>query len=129
MKFDVSKWFSKIKLPRKLPKALPKKLPKWLIPTVAAVAAVAVGVGVFAFQKKNSQGKTVYVYSIDIAGMTDYWGDTQQTGARVQSDNVQAVMLSDTQQVTKIHVSQGDTVKKGDLLLSYDTTLTELALE
>ena len=129
MKFDVSKWFSKIKLPRKLPKALPKKPPKWLIPTVAAVAAVAIGVGIFAFQKKNSQGKTVYVYSIDIAGMTDYWGDTQQTGARVQSDNVQAVMLSDTQQVTKIHVSQGDTVKKGDLLLSYDTTLTELALE
>ncbi len=125
MKFDVSKWFSKIKLPRKLP----KKLPKWLIPTVAVVAAAAVGVGIFAFQKKNSQGKTVYVYGIDIAGMTDYWGDTQQTGARVQSDNVQAVMLSDTQQVTKIHVSQGDTVKKGDLLLSYDTTLTELALE
>ncbi len=129
MKFDVSKWFSKIKLPRKLPRKLPKKLPKWLIPTVAVVAAAAVGVGIFAFQKKNSQGKTVYVYGIDIAGMTDYWGDTQQTGARVQSDNVQAVMLSDTQQVTKIHVSQGDTVKKGDLLLSYDTTLTELALE
>lgn len=129
MKFDVSKWFSKIKLPRKLPRKLPKKLPKWLIPTVAVVAVAAVGVGIFAFQKKNSQGKTVYVYGIDIAGMTDYWGDTQQTGARVQSDNVQAVMLSDTQQVTKIHVSQGDTVKKGDLLLSYDTTLTELALE
>lgn len=129
MKFDVSKWFSKIKLPRKLTKALPKKLPKWIIPTVAVVAAAAVGVGIFAFQKKNSQGKTVYVYGIDIAGMTDYWGDTQQTGARVQSDNVQAVMLSDTQQVTKIHVSQGDMVKKGDLLLSYDTTLTELALE
>ena len=125
MKFDVSKCFKKIKLPRKLP----KKLPKWLIPTVAVVAAVAVGVGIFAFQKKNSQGKTVYVYGIDIAGMTDYWGDTQQTSARVQSDNVQAVMLSDTQQVTKIHVAQGDTVKKGDLLLSYDTTLTELALE
>ena len=125
MKFDVSKCFQKIKLPRKLP----KKLPKWLIPTVAVVAAVAVGVGIFAFQKKNSQGKTVYVYGIDIAGMTDYWGDTQQTSARVQSDNVQAVMLSDTQQVTKIHVAQGDTVKKGDLLLSYDTTLTELALE
>lgn len=129
MKFDVSKWFSKIKMPRKLPGKLPKKLPKWLIPTVAVVAVAAIGVGIFAFQKKNSQGKTVYVYGIDIAGMTDYWGDTQQTGARVQSDNVQAVMLSDTQQVTKIHVSQGDTVKKGDLLLSYDTTLTELALE
>ena len=125
MKFDVSKCFQKIKLPRKLP----KKLPKWLIPTVAVVAALAIGVGIFAFQKKNSQGKTVYVYGIDIAGMTDYWGDTQQTSARVQSDNVQAVMLSDTQQVTKIHVAQGDTVKKGDLLLSYDTTLTELALE
>ena len=79
MKFDVSKWFSKIKQPRKLPKALPKKLPKWLIPTVAAVAAAAVGVGIFAVQKNKSQGKTVYVYGIDIAGMTDYWGDSQQT--------------------------------------------------
>ena len=129
MKFDVSKWFSKIKQPRKLPEALPKKLPKWLIPTVAAVAAAAVGVGIFALQKNKSQGKTVYVYGIDIAGMTDYWGDTQQTSGRVQSDNVQTVMVSDTQKITKIHVSQGDTVKKGDILLSYDTTLTELALE
>ena len=129
MKFDVSKWFQNKKLPRKEKTKRPRKLPKWVIPVVAAVAAAAVGVGIFVMQKNKSQGKTVYVYGIDIAGMTDYWGDTQQTSGRVQSDNVQTVMVSDTQKITKIHVSQGDTVKKGDILLSYDTTLTELSLE
>lgn len=118
----------KFNLP-KLPKQkLSGKTKKWLIPTVAAVAAVAIGVGIFA-ATRNGSGGQVYVYSIDIVGMTDYWGDSQETSGRVSSENIQTVMLSDTQQITGIHVAEGDTVKKGDVLLSYDTTLTELGLE
>ncbi|MDQ9886893.1 biotin/lipoyl-binding protein, partial [Acinetobacter pittii] len=38
-------------------------------------------------------------------------------------------MLSDTQTVTEILVKEGDEVKPGDVLMTFDTTLTELELE
>ena len=48
MKFDVSKWFSKIKQPRKLPKKLPKKfekawfrLPRWAVWIVTAINTIS----------------------------------------------------------------------------------------
>ncbi len=47
----------------------------------------------------------------------------------VTTDKVQTIYLSETQTVTKIHVQQDQQVKKGDLLISYDTTLSDLALE
>lgn len=94
--------------------------------TVVAVAAV--GAGIFA-ATHSSGGKSVKVYSFDIVGMTDYWGDSQESYGPVRSDNIQTVMLSDTQTVTGVKVKEGDTVKKGDLLMSFDTTLTDLALE
>lgn len=94
--------------------------------TVVAVAAI--GAGIFA-ATRSSGGKSVKVYSFDIVGMTDYWGDSQESYGPVRSDNIQTVMLSDTQTVTGVKVKEGDTVKKGDLLLSFDTTLTDLALE
>jgi len=47
----------------------------------------------------------------------------------VTTDRVQTVFVSDTQTVTGIHVVAGDAVKKGDLLMTFDTTLSDLALE
>lgn len=99
----------------------------WLIPVVLVVL-VGIGVGIFS-AASTSGTKPVYVYRFDMVGMTDYWGDSQSSYGPVRSDNIQTVMLSDTQTVTEIAVSQGDRVKKGDLLLSCDTTLTDLALE
>ena len=61
--------------------------------------------------------------------MTEYWGDSRESYGPVTSDNIQTVFLSDTQEVTEILVKQGDTVKKGDLLMRFDTTLSEIALE
>ena len=103
-----------------------KKIILIAVGTVAAAAAI--GAGIFAASRPSGK-KSVYVYSFDIVGMTDYWGDRQESYGPVRSDNIQTVMLSDTQTVTEVKVKQGDTVKKGDLLLSFDTTLTDLALE
>ena len=105
------------------------KIPKKAVIIGASVLAVAgIGAGIFAVAAKGGS-KPVYVYSFDICGMTDYWGDQQSTSGLVRADNIQTVMLTDTQTVTGVEVQQGDHVKKGDLLLSFDTTLNDLALE
>lgn len=58
-----------------------------------------------------------------------YYDDMSNFDGRVTAENLQSVYASDTQTVTEIFVSEGDQVKKGDPLLSYDTTLTEIQLE
>ena len=101
---------------------------KWIITGVSVLAAAGIGAGIFAVATKGGS-KPVYVYNFDVCGMTDYWGDKQSTSGLVRADNIQTVMLTDTQTITGVEVKEGDHVKKGDLLLSYDTTLTDLALE
>ena len=58
-----------------------------------------------------------------------YYDDMTSFDGKVTAENLQSVYASDTQTVTEIFVSEGDQVKKGDPLLSYDTTLTEIQLE
>ncbi|MBQ3503930.1 MAG: biotin/lipoyl-binding protein [Oscillospiraceae bacterium] len=90
------------------------------------VAAMAAGIWYFA---ANRNSEPVFVYEFMYLGMTEYWGDSQESYGPVTTDRIQTVFLTDTQSVTEILVSQGDTVKKGDLLLRFDTTLSDLALE
>ena len=106
--------------------AKPKKGKKWMIAGIALVLVAAIGVGIWAVAGSS---EPVNVYSFDYLGMTEYWGDSQESYGPVTTDKIQTLYLSDTQTVTEIHVKQGDTVKKGDKLLSFDTTLDSLALE
>ncbi len=103
----------------------PKK--KILIAVIAVVTAVAIGAGVW-FGTRGS-GEPVPVFPFRYLGMTEYWGDNQESYGPVSTDRIQTVYISDTQIVTEIKVKLGDTVKKGDLLMTFDTTLSDLALE
>ena len=104
-----------------------QKLKKLLIPA-AAVLVLAVGLGIWYFVGHNSS-EPVNVYPFHYLGMTEYWGDSQESYGPVTTDKIQTIYLSDTQTVTEILVAPGDTVKKGDLLMTFDTTLSDLALE
>lgn len=106
---------------------LNKKTKRVLIAGTAGVLAAAIGVGTWLGIR--SGGDPVDVYSFVDVGMTEYWGDNQESYGPVHTDKIQTVMLSDTQTVTEILVKEGDEVKPGDVLMTFDTTLTELELE
>lgn len=103
-----------------------KKKPIW-ITLISLVLVAAIGAGIFF----GTRGKAepVGVYPFNQVGMTEYWGDSQESYGPVTTDKIQNIFLSDTQTVTEILVSEGDQVKKGDLLMTFDTTLSDLALE
>lgn len=101
---------------------------KMIIGITAGVTAAVIGCGLW-YRAGHSRKDPVYVYPFQYIGMTEYWGDSQESYGPVSTDKIQTVFLSDTQTVTEILVQEGDAVKKGDLLMRFDTTLSDLQLE
>ena len=75
--------------------------------------------------------KPVYVYSFydDIVGHTNIYGMDNESEGFVSTDHIQPVHLTDSQTVLEIKVSEGQRVSKGDVLFTYDTTLSEISLK
>ena len=105
-----------------------RKAKKIILTVTAVVLVAAMGAGIWWFTAGKPK-EPVKVYGFNFLGMTEYWGDNQESYGPVSTDRIQTVYVSDTQTVTEVHVEPGMEVKKGDLLLSFDTTLTDLALE
>jgi len=101
---------------------------KILISVICLVLVGAIGAGIW-FYSGNTASEPVNVFPFMYVGMTEYWGDSQESYGFVQTEGVQTVYLSGTQTVTEIFVEPGQAVKKGEALLSFDTTLSDLALE
>ena len=105
-----------------------KTVKRGLLIAAGVVAACGVVWGGLTLARNANRG-SVNVYAVSDFSMTDYWGDTSQTSGMVSTDDIQKLYLSDTQKVNKVYVQEGQTVRKGDKLLSYDTTLTSLDVE
>lgn len=105
-----------------------KKLKKGIIIAACAVGVCGAVWGGLTIAR-NAQRSDVKVYSVNDFCMTDYWGDTSSTSGMVTTDKIQKVFLSSSQTVNKVWVAEGDTVRKGDKLISYDSTLTQAAVE
>ena len=105
-----------------------KKLKKAII-TAACVVGVCGAVWGGLTIARNAQRSDVKVYSVNDFCMTDYWGDTSNTSGMVTTDKIQKVFLSSSQTVNRVWVAEGDTVRKGDKLISYDSTLTQASVE
>ena len=97
------------------------KRKKILLSIVSLVLVAAIGFGIW-YGVSARTAEPVLVYPFQYLGMTEYWGDSQETYGPVTSDNIQTVFLSETQTVTEILVQQGDTVQKGDVLLPHSPT-------
>lgn len=105
-----------------------KTMKRALLIAAGIIAACGAVWGVLTLAR-NANRSNVDVYAVSDFSMTNYWGDTSQTSGMVSTDQMQKIFLSDTQKVKQIYVKEGQTVKKGDKLLSYDTTLTALDIE
>ncbi len=92
--------------------------------SLVLVAAIAVGI-VWAVGRNTDPVKVTRVSNFT----TGYYDGGRYYDGRVTADNLQSVYLSNTQTVTEVLVTEGQTVKKGDALLRYDTTLSDIQLE
>ena len=101
---------------------------KWL--WLLLIPAV-LGGGIYGWSWYSRQNQEpVYVYGFDqgIPGMSDYYDYSGESSGMVTTDRVQNVFLSGTQTITEMFVYEGQQVKKGDVLFTYDTTLSDIAL-
>ncbi len=99
---------------------------KWIAAFIAAGVLLLGGVTVYAV--KTSSQSTVKVVSVSDMSCGGGWSDNSLSG-NITSDVSQNIYLADSQKVKKIYVKEGDTVKVGDDLLTYDMTLENLDLE
>lgn len=99
---------------------------KWIAAFIAAGVLLLGGVTVYAV--KTSSQSTVKVVSVSDMSGGGGWSDNSLSG-NITSDVSQSIYLADSQKVKKIYVKEGDTVKVGDDLLTYDMTLENLDLE
>lgn len=92
--------------------------------SVVLVAGILLGVLFYLRAHRDPIG----VYEVSNFSMTEYWGDNNESSGPVFADRMQDIYLSDTQTVTEILVQEGQQVRKGDKLMTFDTTLSEIAL-
>ena len=100
----------------------------WIIVVLLLVAACAVAAW---FLIPRDSGEPVFVYGFmdGTAGITDYYDGMNQSDGMVTTDRIQTIYLSGTQNVKEILVYEGQEVKKGDVLFTYDTTLSDIELQ
>ena len=78
---------------------------------------------------RNLRRQPVKVYDIADFATSDMYGTQSETSGMVTSQDLQKIWPSGTQLVREVFVREGQSVKKGDPLLSYDTTLSEIDLQ
>ena len=95
---------------------------------VAAVAVILIsGITTYAFSKKG--GKKIPVYSV--MDVSNYMGNDYESMMYgiVTSEANQEIKYNQEQKVDEIFVVNGQTVKKGDKLISYDKTSADIDLQ
>ena len=97
------------------------------ISVLAVVLAAAIGAGIYLIPQTSTA--PVSVYPVSMFSYTSSAAGSGESYGVITADKVQSVYVSSTQTVTRLYAYQGQKVKKGDLLYTYDTTLSDLTLE
>ena len=102
------------------------KVVKRVIVGVLVAALAAGGIYTGLMHVKESKVTEVPVTSVSNL-MTDWYSETTLDGT-ITTNVAQNVNMDKDMIIEKIYVSQGDDVKKGDNLISFDMTLVEMEL-
>ncbi|MBR1816659.1 MAG: biotin/lipoyl-binding protein [Lachnospiraceae bacterium] len=103
---------------------------KIIIAVISIVVVVSVVFVILKSVKKNSaNNKTVNVYSVSEIGNDYYYDFGSSLGGSVSINMEQKIYPLSSQKIKEIYVSEGDTVKAGDVIIEYDTTAQALKLE
>lgn len=97
------------------------------IAAISGGAVLVLGATIW-FGVSHFQKGTVPVYSMEELAQ-QVWNDTTSLEGSVSSNASQQVRLLDKQIVSQVHVTEGQEVKEGDPLLTYDMTLVNIDLE
>ena len=100
-----------------------KKL--FIIIPVAVAAIVLIVVGFIVIRKVSIRA---YVQSVSDLDQSDYGSDISYQGEVYESAQ-QQIYADPDKSVAEVYVKEGDSVKKGDRLFKYDTTLLELDVQ
>lgn len=106
-----------------------KKRKNLIIILVCVVLVCAVVAAALLIPNMNQEPVYVYGFMDGIAGMTEYYDGSGESSGMITTDRIQTVYLSGTQTITEILVQEGQDVKKGDVLFTYDTTLSDIELQ
>ena len=102
------------------------KVVKRIIVGVLIAALASAGIYTGLMHVKESKVTEVPVTSVSNL-MTDWYSETTLDGT-ITTNVAQNVNMDKDMNIEKIYVSQGDDVKKGDNLISFDMTLVEMEL-
>lgn len=105
------------------------KKKKLIIGSVSGVLAVVLVFGGISYAMKRSAAP-VKVASVSSMN-NSYWNDSSDISpyGNVTTNLNQNINYDSSLTITQIYVSEGDTVKVGDPLIAYDTTLVSMELE
>ncbi|MBO4419275.1 MAG: biotin/lipoyl-binding protein, partial [Oscillospiraceae bacterium] len=105
------------------------KKKKWVLAILIPALAAGAVFGTYGILRANRE--PAKVYAVRDISMDDYgyYDPGSYFNGQVQTDRLQPVYLSPTQEVTEILVFEGDRVQKGDPLIRFNTTLSELELQ
>ena len=92
---------------------------------VVALAGTGAAAGLLQLRKNNQ--KEVMVTSVSNL-VSDYFMPTTSIDGSVTTSVAQNVSVDSDMIIDQVYVAEGDTVKKGDPLISFDTTLVEMEL-
>lgn len=106
-----------------------KKSKRFLAILLAILIICGGVIGVSAAVRKTTSGGKVMVISAEELNYGYGYWDSESMEGYVTSDRTQNVTLNTSQTVSEVKVTEGQEVKKGDVLLVYDMKQTEINLE
>ena len=108
---------------------LGKRLKRAII-GICVGAGIAGGITAGLLIYKNAGRSPVNVYAMADLAMQDPEGTGGNvTQGSVTAEGIQKVYLSSSQNVADVKVHEGQEIKKGEVLFSYDTTLSDLDVD